>query len=225
MTPSTLVSLLLCYLIGALPIGWVIVWLAKKQDIRYHASGRMGTSNVIRMVGAGAGLLTLALDFLKGYGAVITVRAINPAVSLWVEAIGGFLSVLGHVYSIYLIEKRRDGKYYLRGGAGGVTSIGVSVGLWPPILLWIGIPAILIYLIFGYASIATISLNVFGLIVFAVREAFKLEPHSPWFILYSLLTLGLVIYTLRPNLKRLARGEERVMKFSLHAKIRRKNKK
>lgn len=217
-----MISLVVCYLFGALPIGWIVVWLTKKQDIRYHASGRMGTSNVIRMVGVGAGMLTFVLDFLKGFSAVIIVRAINPSASAWVEAIGGFLSVLGHVYSIFLIEKRPDGKYYLRGGAGGVTSIGVSVALWPPILFWIGIPAILIYLIIGYASIATISLNVIGLIVFTVREIFKFEPHSPWFILYSLLTLGLVIYTLRPNLKRLVRGEERVMRFSLHAKLKRK---
>jgi len=100
-----MISLIVCYLLGALPVGWIIVWLTKKRDIRYYASGRMGTSNVIRMVGIAAGLVTLALDFTKGYLAVQVVRAINPNAGTWVEAIGGFLAVLGHVFSIFLIEK------------------------------------------------------------------------------------------------------------------------
>ena len=221
MTYSTMISLFVCYLLGALPIGWIIVWLAKKRDIRYHASGRMGTSNVIRMVGIAAGLVTLVLDFFKGFLAVQLARAISPDAGPWVEAVGGFLAVLGHIFSIFLIEKRRNGKYYLRGGAGGVTSLGVSVGIWPPILFWIGIPAILIYLIFGYASVATISINVFAILIYSVMEIAKIEPHSPWYIVYAVFTLMLVMYTLRPNLRRLARGEERVMKFSLHARLKR----
>lgn len=222
MTYSTMISFLVCYLLGALPIGWIVVWLAKKRDIRYHASGRIGTSNVIRMVGIAAGMITLVLDFVKGFLAIYIVRVINPNIGAWVEAIGGFLSVLGHVFSIILIEKRRDGKYYLRGGAGGVTSLGVAVGIWPPILLWIGFPAILLYLTVGYASIATLSVNVLAIIIFSVKEIFSIEPHSPWYILYAVMTLMLVIYTLRPNLRRLMRGEERVMKFSLHARMKQK---
>lgn len=222
MTYSTMISLIVCYLLGALPVGWIIVWLTKKRDIRYYASGRMGTSNVIRMVGIAAGLVTLALDFTKGYLAVQIVRAINPNAGTWVEAIGGFLAVLGHVFSIFLIEKRRNGKYYLRGGAGGATSLGVAVGIWPLIIFWIGIPAILIYLAIGYASIATLSINLLAIIIFSVKEIFSIEPHSPWYIMYAVLTLMLVTYTLRPNLRRLMRGEERVMKFSLHARLKQK---
>ena len=64
------IVLCLAYLIGSLPVGWVVVWLVSHQDIRYHASGKMGTSNVIRTVGVKWGILTAIADILKGVLAV-----------------------------------------------------------------------------------------------------------------------------------------------------------
>ncbi len=220
MNMQLLIALGLSYLVGALPIGWILVWLVKKKDIRYHASGRIGTSNVIRMLGVPAGLVTLVFDFAKGYLGVWIIRAIVSTPAEWMQALGGFLSVLGHVYSVYIVEKRRDGKYYFRGGAGGITSIGAAMGLWWPIIFFIGIPALLVYLTIGYASIATITLNVCSVIVFTTMVLFDIAPNSWWFVLYGVACLTLVLIALRPNLKRLRRGEERVMRFSLHAKLR-----
>ena len=218
MTLERVIALMLSYLIGALPMGWIIVWIKSHQDIRYHGSGRMGTSNVIRMAGIPAGLVNSVLDFLKGFAGVWVVRLIITEPPAWMEALAGFLTVLGHIYSIFIIEKRRDGKYYFRGGAGGITSLGVSTAFWLPVLLWSGIPALILYVLVGYASVATLSVNVFALIVFIVRSISGADP-TWWYVVYSVVTLIIVIDTLKPNLKRLLRGDERVMRFSLHAKI------
>ncbi len=221
MVLERIIALTLSYLLGALPIGWIIVWLIAHKDIRYHASGRMGTSNVIRMVGVPAGILNSVLDFLKGYAGVWVISLIIEDAPQWMKALGGFLAVLGHIYSIYIIEKRRDGKYYFRGGAGGMTSVGAAVAFWPPVLLWSGIPALLMYLLLGYASITTMSVNFFALIVFIVRAATGADP-GWWYVVYSVATLLLVIDALRPNIQRLQRKEERIMRFSLHARLKAK---
>lgn len=215
------IALILSYLIGALPMGWIIVWLKSRQDIRYHGSGRMGTSNVIRMAGIPAGVINSVLDFLKGFAGVWIVRLIIADPPAWIEALAGFLAVLGHIYSIYIIEKRRNGRYYFRGGAGGITSLGAATAFWLPILPWSGIPAMILYLFVGYASVATLSLNLFALTAFIIRAASGADP-TWWYVVYSVVTLLIVIDTLKPNLKRLMRGEERIMRFSLHAKIKEK---
>ena len=65
-----LIVLALAYLVGSLPVGWALVWLVSRRDIRYHASGKMGTSNVIRTIGVKWGLLTAVCNVLKGFLAV-----------------------------------------------------------------------------------------------------------------------------------------------------------
>ncbi len=216
-----LISLIMSYLIGSIPFGWIIVWIKKHQDIRYHASGKMGTSNVIRMTDVPTGIITFFLDLFKGYAGVWVVRLIMDPAPAWMEAVGGFLAVLGHVYSIFIVEKRRDGRYYFRGGAGGMTSMGAAIALWPPVILYSGIPSLLIYFIFGYASVATMSINVVALICFIVRAALGLDP-TWWYAVYAFFTLLLVLKALRPNIRRLRRGEERVMGFSIRGKIKAK---
>ena len=69
-----LLYLVLAYLIGAIPWGWMIVWLVKRKDVRYMASGRSGMSNVIRAAGKGWGILTAVLDILKGFAAIYVAR-------------------------------------------------------------------------------------------------------------------------------------------------------
>ena len=100
------------YLIGAIPWGWIFVWLVKHKDIRYIASGRMGMSNVMRTAGTFWGILTAVMDVLKGVAAVLAARLFVSAPEPWMTAAGGFFAVVGHIYSVYMIEKHRDGKFY-----------------------------------------------------------------------------------------------------------------
>lgn len=212
---------LTAYLIGAIPWGWIIVWLLKHKDIRYMASGRMGMSNVMRTAGTFWGILTAVLDVVKGTAAILIARLFVPAAEPWMTAVGGVFAVLGHIYSIYLIEKRRDGKYYFRGGAGGLTSCGVGVALWPVgFLIAVPLPCLIIYLFTGYASVATALFNIFAAIAFAVGAA--MGKCSWWYVCYALAAAVLVAISLRPNFKRLARGDER--KSSLRIRWRKEDR-
>ena len=208
------------YLIGAIPFGWIIVKILKNKDIRYIASGRMGMSNVMRVAGTFWGIVTAVLDVLKGSAAVHAASLFLSDPEPWTRSIGGILAVLGHIYSIFLIERRRDGKYYFRGGAGGLTSAGAAVALWKGFWLAMPLPCLLIYLFTGYASLTVASFNIFGLIGFIIGAL--LGKCSWWYCLYAIGAEILVLISLQPNFKRLRRGDER--KSSLRIRWRKEDR-
>lgn len=217
-----LIVLALAYLVGSLPVGWALVWLVSRRDIRYHASGKMGTSNVIRTIGVKWGLLTAVCDVLKGFLAVWIVRWSFAERMDWMIAAAGILAVLGHIKSIFLIETVPSGQCRLRGGAGGLTSLGVVIGILPSVIFIAGIPALILYMTLGYASVATFSINLFATVTFIVMRLTGMEPSSWWYVLYGIFGLAIVYTALKPNFKRLREGKERVMKFSLRGILRKR---
>lgn len=220
LTLSHFLYWLAAYLIGAIPFGWIIVKLLKNKDIRYIASGRMGMSNVMRVAGTFWGIATAVLDVLKGSAAVHAASLFLSDPEPWAKSIGGILAVLGHIYSIFLIEKRRDGKFYFRGGAGGLTSAGAAVALWKGFWFAMPLPCLLIYLFTGYASLTVASFNIFGLIGFIIGAS--LGKCSWWYCLYAVVAEILVLISLQPNFKRLRRGDER--KSSLRIRWRKEDR-
>jgi glycerol-3-phosphate acyltransferase PlsY len=198
---------LLAYLIGSIPVGLVIVRLARGKDIRYWFSGRTGGTNVMRMAGFWAGLVTSVGDLLKGLAAVCLALTLTPK-SPWGEVVAGLLAIVGHNYSIYLI-RIRNGKLELHGGAGGATSAGAALGLWWP---WAGviIPfAVAVLFGIGYASVATMSIAFGAVVVFLWRALVGL---SPWaYVVYGVGAELILLWALRPNIRRLLQGEERLV--------------
>lgn len=197
---------IIAYFIGAIPNGWIIVRLVKQRDIRYMGSGRTGMSNVIRNAGKKWGYLTGILDTVKGFIAVKLCSLLVPGAAPWVPAIAGLLAVIGHIYSLFMIEKRRNGEVHLRGGAGGVTSVGAGLALW--VGYAIGLPfSIILYFVTGITSLATGTFNIFGAIVFGIAAGKGII--SPWYVLYCIGAAILICISLIPNIKRLLKGEER----------------
>ena len=207
---------LTAYLIGAIPFGWIFVKIKTGRDIRYIASGRMGMSNVTRVAGKFWGILTAVMDVVKGIAAIHVARLFAAEPEPWMLTVGGILAVLGHIYSIFMIERRRDKRFYFRGGAGGLTSAGVSVALWIGFLYFMPIPCFLIYQFTGYASVTVALFNVFGLIAFIVGAL--TGQCSWWYCLYSIVAEILVLDSLRPNFKRLRRGDERKSSLTFRKK-------
>jgi len=117
-------SLLIAYLIGSIPFGLIFVWFIKRRDIRNENSGRTGGTNVMRSAGFLAGLITGLADFSKAYLAVILARTLTGG-DPWIEAFAGLLSVVGHNYSIFLIE-RKGGGILRRGCNCNVADIGID---------------------------------------------------------------------------------------------------
>lgn len=197
---------LLSYLLGSIPFGLVIVKIASGKDIRSVESGRTGGTNAMRAAGFFAGLLTALFDVGKGAATALVVRwlAVDQPI---VQVVAAALAIIGHNYSVFLIERTTHGRIRLRGGAGGATALGGSIALWPLSGVIILPLVVITYIFVGYASVTTISIAAFSALVFLVRAALGL---SPWeYVLYGIAALGIVLWALRPNLERLRQGTER----------------
>lgn len=201
------IALIAGYLLGSIPVGLLMVWLVRRRDITKWYSGRTGGTNVMRVAGVWAGAGTAIADVLKAAAAVWVARALTGG-EPWIEAVAGALAILGHNYSIFLL-RREDGKIRLRGGAGGACSFGAAVGLWAPSGLIVLPLVAAIYLGIGYASVTTMSVSFLAGIIFAIRAALGLGPWA--YVGYAILAELLVIWALRPNIKRLSKGDERLV--------------
>jgi glycerol-3-phosphate acyltransferase PlsY len=203
---STYLALPLAYLIGSIPSGLLVVRIATGKDVRTIESGRTGGTNVMRAAGFLAGLATGILDVLKGAAAVWISKNLVDGTA-WMSAVSGLMAIIGHNYSAFLIEKGEDGKIRFKGGAGGATTLGAAIGLWAQSWMFIVPFALIIYIFVGYASLTTISIATAAMGVFLVRA---IAGNDPWgYVAFGVAALIIVVYALRPNLKRLKEGTER----------------
>ncbi len=96
--------ILLGYLMGSIPFGLIWVKLISGKDIRHVASGRTGGTNAARAAGPGAGILTAIMDGAKGACAAWIAMGLSPG-HHWVHVLAPLAAILGHNYSIFLIER------------------------------------------------------------------------------------------------------------------------
>src|SRR5512133_3439061 len=168
--------ILLAYLLGSVPFGLVIVKLKTGKDIRNVESGRTGGTNAMRAAGFWAGFATAMLDILKGAGAVWLAAWLTP--DHWVHVAAPIATILGHNYSVFLPVRNENGKLVgLGGGAGGAPSVGGAMGLWPSSILIILPLGMLTFFSLGIASVTTMAVAFFAIIIFAVRALFF---DGPW---------------------------------------------
>ena len=207
---SKIILLAAAYLLGAIPFGYLLVKILTGQDVREIESGRTGGTNSMRAAGFGIGFATSMLDILKSAGAVWLMRGFFPD-AYWLQVIAGFISVFGHNYSIFMIRKGPDGKLEIGGGAGGTPAIGAIVGFWWPSIFILVPLGYVIVMVIGYASVATLSLPLFGSLLLYLRYQ---QAGLPWEYIFSgFLSEILIVWALRPNIKRLIKGEERLVGF------------
>lgn len=213
----------LAYVLGSIPFGLLIVKLKTGKDIRKVESGRTGGTNAMRAAGFWAGLLTAIMDILKGAVGVWIAQAVLPQDNLS-HVLAALAAILGHNYSIFLIERDDKGRIIrLRGGAGGAPSVGGALGLWATSVLFILPLGALVFFTFGFASLTTMSVGLFAIIIFAIRAMLGLGPWA--YVLYGVAAEFLLVWALRPNIKKLVQGNERVVSISLHGRLKAKKEK
>jgi len=197
-------ALLTAYLVGAIPFGLLIARL-RGVDIRTVGSRNTGATNVMRSVGPGWGILTLALDALKGYAAI---AAAPPAAEYlaqgsapaWLALACGAAAIVGHNWPVYLRFK---------GGKGIATSAGVLLGI-APLALLCGLAAFA--LAFGLARYVSLG-SIAAAIAVPVTAWLIREPHD-WATPTILTLLGAIaIWRHRGNLQRLINGNENRVRF------------
>jgi len=182
------------YLLGSMPTGIFWGWIARRIDVRKHGSGRTGGTNVWRSVGFLPALLTAITDGLKGAAAIWLARSMG--LSLAAIALAGVLVIVGHNYSLFL---------NFRGGAGTATTVGLAAALWAPFLPILSAAGIVIGVLVGHASVASIVMAILLPLIFVVRgEMFNAA-------LLGIPVMLLTLWALRPNIQRLRDRAERFL--------------
>ncbi|HAR3607526.1 TPA: glycerol-3-phosphate 1-O-acyltransferase PlsY, partial [Staphylococcus aureus] len=197
------VMLLLSYLIGAFPSGFVIGKLFFKKDIRQFGSGNTGATNSFRVLGRPAGFLVTFLDIFKGFITVffplwLPVHADGPISTFFTNGlIVGLFAILGHVYPVYL---------KFQGGKAVATSAGVVLGVNPILLLILAIIFFIVLKIFKYVSLASIVAAICCVIGSLIIQDYIL-------LVVSFLVSIILIIRHRSNIARIFRGEEPKIKW------------
>ncbi len=191
-TLYSIVSIILSYLIGAVPFGLIFAKALVGVDVRTVGSGNIGATNVLRAGGKTAAVLTLLADGLKGALPVLAVRYLFH--EDYSTALAGAAAILGHNFPVYLGFK---------GGKGVATSFGVVLATTPLIGLFCLLAWLAAAVIWRYSSLsALIAFALYPLFIFVTM------PDSKPFGLLSLFIAGMSYYRHRENIKRLLAGSE-----------------
>jgi glycerol-3-phosphate acyltransferase PlsY len=187
------------YLLGAIPFG-VVVCRPLGKDPRRVGSGRTGGTNVYRTAGAVPAILTVLGDGLKGAAAVWLAAWLVPAAQAPLAmALAAIAAILGHNYSVYV---------GFAGGAGSSPNIGAFLALSPNPLWFLAAALVggLVWKLSRMASVASLSLS--ALLLASVLWFVYSGQRPPELLVYGVGQIGLVVWALRPNIKRLLAGGE-----------------
>jgi glycerol-3-phosphate acyltransferase PlsY len=198
-----LLVLAMAYLLGSIPVGYLLFRFVRKQDIRELGSGNIGATNVLRSGAKGLGILTLALDALKGFTAVFLADLIArhagiPPTYGSHSNLGIFAAVvvvLANIFPIWLGFK---------GGKGIATALGVFLALVPltalcALALFILTVALTRYVSLG-SIMAAISIPIFTVLIY--------HPHPPALLFGESIISVVTIAKHHANIRRLVTGTE-----------------
>jgi glycerol-3-phosphate acyltransferase PlsY len=185
-----LVSIIIAYLLGSVPCGYIIGKM-KGRDIRRYGSGNIGTANALRVLGLPAALVVLLGDTVKGLLGVFLGYRLGGSNAAAV--LGGIAAVCGHNWSLFLGFK---------GGKGVATAFGAALGLSPLLALALVPVWVVAVVLTRYSSLG--SILAAGL---APIAALFLRQGWPAFF-FALIAGTMVIWRHKSNIKRLLAGTE-----------------
>jgi glycerol-3-phosphate acyltransferase PlsY len=194
--------LIIAYLLGSIPFGYLIVRSRTGADVRATGSGGTGATNVSRRAGKLAGVVTLLLDATKGALAVILARWLLTAdfgINWWV-AVAAIVAVFGHCFPVWL---------GFRGGKGVATGVGVFLSLYPLAVACAAAIFVLVVALTRYVSLGSI-LSVAALPLFIWLLSVYVKPVADLapMMTAALATGALIILMHHANIGRLLRGTE-----------------
>jgi len=207
--------IVVAYLLGSIPFGYLIVRASQGADVRETGSGGTGATNVSRRAGKLAGVITLLLDALKGAAAVLFARWVFGLLSsevtagwatratqeaYWWVAAGAVVTIVGHVFPVWL---------RFRGGKGVATGVGIFIVLAPIAVALAGVIFILIVASTRYVSLGSV-VAAAAIPFFVLAQHEYLRPVAgmvPLVAAASAIAL-LIIFAHRGNIVRLIAGTE-----------------
>jgi glycerol-3-phosphate acyltransferase PlsY len=193
-----LLAVVIAYLIGGIPFGYLLVKVTTGKDVRAAGSGNIGATNVLRTTGRGVGVATLLLDIAKGYGAVWLAAWLTNDSAIWTSA-AALAVMAGHAFPIFLGFK---------GGKAVASFIGAFLYLTP-------LPLAAVLLVFVVVVAATRHISAGSILAAATF------PFGVWIILHpsiyvflsSLIAGVFIVWRHSANIHRLRTGTENVFSW------------
>ena len=185
--------LLVSYLLGSFPSGFLYAKNLKGIDLRYVGSGSTGATNVLRNVGKWPALIVFILDVLKGLLAVkIAYYFLSENIF---QVLAGLFAISGHIWPIWLKGK---------GGKAVATGLGMFIALsWKVGLASFGTFLVMLTLT-KVVSLSSITAALFLPLYMYVNIGKLNHP----FTIFSLIVAIIVIWKHRSNINRILKGEE-----------------
>ena len=182
------IIILLSYLMGSIPFGFILTKIFLKKDIREIGSGNIGATNVLRTGNKMIGYITLNLDILKAIVPLLIIKFNFPEF-IFLSALSIFL---GHVFPLWLKFK---------GGKGVATYVGILFCInyilgFVFIFSWF-----IIFIIFRYSSLS----SLIGSLTIPIYHYYIIDNNNYYFFIILFI---LIFYTHRENVKRLINNTE-----------------
>jgi acyl phosphate:glycerol-3-phosphate acyltransferase len=220
LTKLSLTIVVVSYLLGSIPFGYLLVRVFRGQDVRHTGSGNIGATNVARTGSKGLALATLVLDALKGAVAVefafwlagsrrFTVgdvpaslydassQMIDSRTIFLLAAVAAFCALLGHMFPVWL---------RFRGGKGVATAAGAFVALAPKCLLLSILLFAIVFALTRYVSLGSImAAAAFPWLVLWLNPP---ERKTAPILLVITASSALIIMRHKDNIRRLLAGTE-----------------
>lgn len=186
-------SVLLAYLLGAMPFGYLLVRWRRGEDVRAYGSGSTGATNVTRRAGPLVGVLTLVLDAAKGYLAMVVCASLTVGDVRWLAG-AAVATLLGHSYPVFL---------GFHGGKSVATALGVFFFLAPlAVAAALGV-WVVVFAAWRYVALASLlAAGAYPLLAFALYR----PPLAT--TVATVACASLIIFRHRENLERLVAGAE-----------------
>jgi len=188
--------MVLAYLLGSIPWGYILIQFRSGLDIREYGSGRVGMTNVLRTGGRRVAVLVLALDTGKGILVVALARVVLDSTTGEVAA--GLLALIGHNWPIFL--KFQGGRGVLIGFGAMLVMAPIAAGIaafsFIPVALWSR------YVSLG--SMLGVTVGAFSMLALGVAGVY-----SSTYMLYAFIGSAIILWQHRDNIRRIREGSER----------------
>ncbi len=195
---SGLLAIVIAYLLGGIPFGFLLVKLTRGTDVRESGSGNIGATNVLRTAGRGVGVATLALDIAKGFAAVWLTAKLTGDAAEW-TSLAALAVMAGHAFPVFL---------KFQGGKAVATFIGAFAYLTP-------LPLAAVLLLFVVTVTVTRYISAASILAAATF------PFGVWMILHppiqvtvaAFIAGAFIVYRHKSNWSRLRAGTENVFSW------------
>ena len=193
-----LLGILIGYVLGAIPFGYLMTRISTGKDVRTEGSGNIGATNVLRTAGRWAAIATLVLDMAKGYAAVWIAADLTNGSAAW-SADAALAVMVGHAFPVFLGFK---------GGKAVATFTGAFLYLTPIAALAGIIVFVIVVVVTRYVSAGSVlAAATFPIGVWLIDHA------GLNVVLAAAIAAAIVVYRHKDNMRRIHAGKEPVFRW------------